>query len=89
MNFFYFSELQSQLYLLQVENQQKKQELDIIKNNSSKEKESNTNILNKIKKIKSEQLFRKKSFNSLIKKISSEISNSDVEFMETLKVKFK
>jgi len=44
------------------------------------------NILNQVEKIKSELSFHKKSFNSLIKKISNEVSNSDVETMESLEV---
>lgn len=78
--------MQSKLYFLQIENQEKKQELDEIKNNSIKEKESNAELLNKVEKVKSELSFQKENFNSLIKKISSDMSSSDVEIMESLEV---
>lgn len=84
--FFYFSELQLKLHNLQNENEQKKQEIDEMKKNSTKEKESNMKIQNQVEKMKSELSFQKKSVNSLIKKISKEVPNSDEKVLESLEV---
>jgi len=53
---------------------------------NTKEKENNKETLNKVEKIESELSFQKKSFNSLIKKISNEVSTSDMEVLDSLEV---
>ncbi|XP_060840140.1 leucine-rich repeat-containing protein 45-like isoform X2 [Rhopalosiphum padi] len=74
-------ELQSNLQLLQLKNQEQKQELEELKKKSLKDQENYILISNQIKKIKSEASFNKQSLNSLITKISNEIPNSDMEYM--------
>ncbi|KAF0751595.1 girdin-like [Aphis craccivora] len=73
------NELQSKLQLFQLKNQEQKQELEELKKNSLKDKENYTLISNQVKKMESEALFNKQNLNSLIKKISNEIPNSDME----------
>uniref|UniRef100_A0A2S2P9T1 Leucine-rich repeat-containing protein n=2 Tax=Schizaphis graminum TaxID=13262 RepID=A0A2S2P9T1_SCHGA len=77
-------ELQSNLQLLQLKNQEQKQELEELKKKSLKDQENYILISNQIKKIKSEASFHKQSLNSLITKISNEIPNSDMENMNYL-----
>lgn len=80
------SELQSKLQLFQLENQELKQEIEELKNNSLKEKENYILISNQVKKLKFEASFNKQSLNLLIKKISNEVPNSDMENMNSLEV---
>ncbi|KAL4097405.1 hypothetical protein QTP88_022191 [Uroleucon formosanum] len=77
-------ELKSKLQLLQSQNQVQKQELEELKNNSLKEQENYILISNQVKKMKSEASFNKQSLNLLIKKISNEVPNSDMESMNSL-----
>ncbi|XP_026815464.1 girdin-like [Rhopalosiphum maidis] len=74
-------ELQSNLQLLQLKNQEQKQELEELKKKSLKDQEDYILISNQIKKIKSEASFNKQSLKSLITKISNEIPNSHMENM--------
>lgn len=78
--------MKSKLQLLQSQNQVQKQELEELKKNSLKEQENYILISNQVKKMKSEASFNKKSLNLLIKKISNEVPNSDMESMNSLEV---
>lgn len=78
--------MKSKLQLLQSQNQVQKQELEELKNNSLKEQENYILISNQVKKMKSEASFNKQSLNLLIKKISNEVPNSDMESMNSLEV---
>ncbi|XP_025425339.1 leucine-rich repeat-containing protein 45-like [Sipha flava] len=78
------NELKSELHLLQVENQQQKQEIEEMKKYCLKEKESNTIVINQIEKMKSELSFKKQSLNSLIKEISFELPSSDLKNINSL-----
>ncbi|XP_050057603.1 leucine-rich repeat-containing protein 45-like isoform X2 [Aphis gossypii] len=75
------NELQSKLQLFQLKNQEQNQELEELKKNSLKDKENYILISNQVKKIESEASFNKQNLNLLIKKISNEIPNSDMENM--------
>lgn len=80
------SQLQSKLDHLQAENLQQKRELKEMKNNSLKEKETNSIVLKQMEKIKSELLFKNQGLSSLIKEISFELPNSDLKNMNSLEV---
>lgn len=81
-----YSELRLKLQYLETENQKQKQEIKELKSNNLKEKESNVIILNQVEKVKSELSLQNKSLNLLIKKISNEISNSEIQNLESLEV---
>lgn len=78
--------MQSKLCLLEKENQQQKQNLELLKNNYSKTKESNTVILDQVEQIKSELSLKNQSLSLLIKKISNKMSNTEVENINSLEV---
>lgn len=78
--------MQSKLHFLETENQKQKLEIKELNNNNLKEKESNMIILNEFEKVQSEFSQQNKSLNSLMKKISNEISNSDIENLDSFEV---
>lgn len=71
---------------LQIENQEQQNRCIELKNNNLKEKENNGILLNQLEKMKSELLIKKQSLKLLVKKISNEISHSDLENMSSLEV---
>lgn len=75
--------LESNVFILQEQNQQQKQEIEKLKSINLKEKESNLLIL---KRMKSELSLKEQSLNSLVKQISNEVANSDLEKMNSLEV---
>lgn len=79
-------ELESKLHIIQEENQQQKQTLEELKTNHLKEKESSREIL---KNMESKLSFQNQSLSSLVKKMSNEVSDSDVKNMNSLEVCFK
>lgn len=86
MIIYFYSELRSKLHFFETENQKQKQEIKELKNNNLKDKESNMVMINEVEKMKSELSLQNKNFNLLIKKISNEISNSDIENLDSFKV---
>lgn len=81
-----YSELQSKIRYLQTENLQQKHELEELKNNSLKEKESSIVNLNQVEKMKSELFFKEESLKSFINQLSNEVSYADRESMHSLDV---